>query len=349
MHRRVIRHLVIASSGILLAFCSSPSQPTTNNNNNGNNTTPTCGYSVTPSASLPASGGNGSVTVTQTGNTACQWTATTTNNANNWLTLTGSTSASGSGSVPFSAGSNATSNQLSATIAFSWSGGSASSAISQDAAAAGTCIVSLSSSTQSEPFNGRGDQFQVNPSAACGTWQVSADVPWITNIAPSSSTGTRVVNFTVLANTTGVRTGTITVTSGSSSPKLTVTQDSGVLTPVLKITSTTGKGDNTCDLIAVGSNAGIQCTFDGSQSSPSGGISKYEYFITDTGTSLGTGPILPPSGATVTTTCAVLSKVAKDKTGTKLTPTIKLTITSTDGHIANSAPQLITLTSTGPC
>ncbi len=109
---------------LCLAACESPTEPS-----------PLCSYTVSPAAqSVSSAGGALSSQATRTSGT-CQWSAASTVP---WITLTAA-SGSTSGSVAFSVATN-NGDARSGTISVSWTGGTGTVAVSQEAAP--TVIVS---------------------------------------------------------------------------------------------------------------------------------------------------------------------------------------------------------------
>lgn len=76
---------------------------------------------------------------------------------------------------------------------------------------AGSCQYSLLPTGTNVSANGGPISLLVNAAPASCTWTASADAPWITNLSPTSGTGTMSVAFYVLPNAGASRTGTVTV------------------------------------------------------------------------------------------------------------------------------------------
>jgi hypothetical protein len=75
---------------------------------------------------------------------------------------------------------------------------------------AGSCGYSLSSNNQSFTSAAGTGSFSVNTQSGCGWTATSNNASWITITGGSSGTGTGTVSYSVTANTSGPRTGTIT-------------------------------------------------------------------------------------------------------------------------------------------
>jgi hypothetical protein len=273
-----------------------------------------------------------------TGST-CNWNA---KSDSGWLTLN-KTSGSGSDSIGYTAAANATQTQQTATITLTWDGGGPTTAtVTEAAASPQTCTLTPSSTSQSAPSTGGSNQFQVNATLACGTWQAVPTVSWIHISGPSTGTGTQIVNYTVDPNPGASRPGGILVTAGSNGFTVSVPQDSGALTPSFVVTSP-NRANNNCDLT---SDPTIKCTFDGSASTGTG-IASYEFFIAANDgvmASLGKSKILPSA---VSVSCNnVLNKIVAPGSTTgaaTLRATITLTLTPTTGQPVTSQPQSVTL------
>jgi hypothetical protein len=104
-------------------------------------------------------------------------------------------------------------------------GGTATLTVSQDGAA---CTYQLNPSTQTVPAGGGGPfNTALAIAASCsGSWAASSDVPWITNISPTTGATSGTIMYAVQVNSGAVRTGHVTVQGpGGISATLTVTQD----------------------------------------------------------------------------------------------------------------------------
>jgi hypothetical protein len=170
-----------------------------------------CSYSLpTTSANVPAAGGTG-LTFNINVGANCQWTAATTAS---WITIT-TASGSGGGAVTYTVQPN-NGPQRQATI-------TVNDNLSFTVTQASGCTYSLSSQTLTVTPAGGNFNFQVStPNSNC-QWTATTSSPWIT-VTNGSGTGSGSVQFTVAANVTPERTGTITITGGLT---FTVTQTSG--------------------------------------------------------------------------------------------------------------------------
>jgi Putative binding domain, N-terminal len=264
--------------------------------------------SINPTTNaVVAAGGSFSAAVTATG----AWTAA--GNQPSWLTITSGASGSGNGTIAYTVAANS-GGARSAQITVTSSGGTATLTVNQAAAPAGT--LSLNPTTQNVATGGGSFATQVT---ASGAWNATPDVPWINITSGASGIGNGTINYTVAANSTVARSGYITVTSGTLSQQLKVTEDTGVVTISFTVTST----DPTPVLGGdcwVRPGAVYQCKFDASASGPASLITGYQFRIVDTNFVLGTSQILTnPTG-----TCGFLLNAP--------TPlTIELTVTTKAG------------------
>lgn len=160
----------------------------------------TCAFSVTPtSASISASGGDLTFTVTVTQGAGCSWTAATNDP---FLSVKSGSTGSGNGTVVLTAGANAGGNRsASATIA------GQTIAISQLAAG---CAFNVAASPTSVPAGG-GDvalSISMTQGAACA-WTVASTDPFVTVKSGASGTGNGSAVVTLAANTGGNRSASI--------------------------------------------------------------------------------------------------------------------------------------------
>jgi hypothetical protein len=78
-------------------------------------------------------------------------------------------------------------------------------------AAPGTCTFVVSPMAYSVGEGPTANRLTVTASAEACAWSASADVPWVSVVAPASRTGSGELIFEVAANPAGARTGTLTV------------------------------------------------------------------------------------------------------------------------------------------
>lgn len=172
-----------------------------------------CTYGISsPDASIAASGGNGTFSVS-TG-TSCVWSATS--NAA-WVTVTSGGSGTGSGPVSFSVAAN-TGSARTGTITVA-----GQTFTVRQAAAAVTCSYAISATNAAIAASGGSGTVGVSAGAACG-WTATSNAAWLTVTSGSTGGGNGLVAFSVAANPGGARTGTITVAGQT----FTVTQAAAV-------------------------------------------------------------------------------------------------------------------------
>jgi len=155
----------------------------------------TCAISLSPqSASVPASGGRGSIAVTAN----CEWTATS---SDNWLSVTGATG-TGNGAVTWEASQNPAAQPRTGSIRV----GTQIFTLSQ---AAASCPVTISPNSAAVPSAGGTGVILV--SAPNCQWESAGVTDWI-NLDPPSGAGPVVLRWRVSANASGAeRTATVSV------------------------------------------------------------------------------------------------------------------------------------------
>jgi hypothetical protein len=167
-----------------------------------------CTYSISPaSASVPDSGGSGSVNVTT--QPGCAWSASS---GSAFLTFTNATGHTGSGSVTYAVAPNtATSSRIgTATIA-----GNAFS-VSQ-AAAAPTCSYSINPGAATVGYGTATGVIDVTTQSGCA-WSATSSSSFLTFQNGVGRTGSGTLTYSVAANTsTSTRIGTATVAGNAFS------------------------------------------------------------------------------------------------------------------------------------
>jgi hypothetical protein len=158
-----------------------------------------CSATLNPtSLSSPVGGGTGSQ-VAVTVAAGCAWTATS--NAP-WITITNGASGSGNGAVTFTVAANAGAAR-SGTLTI------ASQTFTVDQA--GNCSATLNPTSLSSPVGGgTGNQVAVTVVAGCA-WTATSNAPWLTITNGASGNGNGTVTFTVAANTSAARSGTLAI------------------------------------------------------------------------------------------------------------------------------------------
>jgi hypothetical protein len=169
--------------------------------------TPGCAYVLTASAAtIPATGGPGSVTL----NTAatCNWSAAS--NAP-WITLTSAPSGNGNATISFSVAANS-GGERSGTLTI---GGQIFTVTQSGAPPAGPgpppCTFAINPTSQTiGAGGGAGTAVALTTATGCA-WTAASNAPWITLTSAASGSGNATVNFSVGANSGGARDGTLTI------------------------------------------------------------------------------------------------------------------------------------------
>jgi uncharacterized protein (TIGR03437 family) len=162
-----------------------------------------CTYALgTTSASFPASGGTGSVSVSAS--PGCQWGASPTVS---WIHINSGTPGSGSGTVTYAVDANTNTSSRSGTIGIAGK----SLTISQTGLA---CSFAVNTRSVAVPSAGvAGNTLAVTANAPDCAWTASANAPWLFVNGGARGTGSATVTFTVGVNPGTSRTGTMTVAS----------------------------------------------------------------------------------------------------------------------------------------
>ena len=172
-----------------------------------------CAFSISPeTASSPAGGGSGRVTVTTAG--GCGWSASS--NVS-WLRIDSGTSGTGNGEVRYTVsptnGPDRTGTMTIAGRTFTVNQGDG-------------CRISLPSSSANIPDEGGSGNFTVETGSSCA-WSASSTVPWVRIDGGANATGNGQVRFTVDRNAGPPREGPITVTREGVEQRFTIRQGDG--------------------------------------------------------------------------------------------------------------------------
>jgi hypothetical protein len=230
-----------------------------------------CTFSISPSsASIPATGGTGSITVTAS-DSSCASTATS--NAA-FITVTSGASLTGSGTVTYSVANNTSTTARTGTITVAGQ----TFTVNQAGAAPGpTCSYTVSPTTASIGLNGGTGSVTVTASdSSCASTAVSNSV-FITITGGASLTGNGTVTYSV-GPSRAARTGTITVAGQT----VTINQ-TNVPTP----TCTFSISPSSTSIAATGGTGSITVT--ASDSSCARTATSNAAFITVTSGASGTG------------------------------------------------------------
>jgi len=207
-----------------------------------------CTFSINPtSAPIPISGGNGSVNVTSTAS-GCPWTA---QSNDSWITVTAGANGTGNGTVTFSvAANNGPARSGTITIA------GKTFTINQ----ASGCTFTLSPSNASFMPAGGSGSFNITTSNPACPWTAITPNSWIIINNGASGTGDGVVSFTVQANVSPERTGTISV----NGQLFTITQSNGC---TYSLPSTSTNVPSSAGSSSFNVNSGAGCTWSATSNS----------------------------------------------------------------------------------
>jgi Putative binding domain, N-terminal/Viral BACON domain len=194
----------------------------------------TCSFSISPSSlSAAAAGASGSSNVTTA--TGCAWTATT--NAPTWLTITSGASGSGNGVVSFNVATNPNPQARTGTLTIA----GRTYTVNQ---AAATCSYSISPSSLTAAAAGATGSTTVTTTSTCA-WTASSSVTWITITGGANGTGSGPVTFTVSANPSAQRSGTLTVAGRTFTVTQSANTCSYALSPASRTIAAAGGSSNT--------------------------------------------------------------------------------------------------------
>jgi hypothetical protein len=207
---------------------------------------------ATTNAQFDAAGGAATVTVTAPG--GCGWTASSTHS---WINLTPG-EGSGAGTLSATVAPN-TGVARSGTILV----GDADLSITQAAAPAPNCGVSLQPTSVSIAAAGGGSSVVVTANAGCA-WTAASQVPWITITPPATGSGSGTQAFTVAANPApSTRSGTIIIGGAT----VTVNQAAAPCVPSINPTSQSIGGPGGAGT-PVAVTAGTGCSWTSTSNAP---------------------------------------------------------------------------------
>lgn len=160
--------------------------------------TPRCGISITNHTStIPAAGGNGSLTVNV--ERECSWSARA---EAPWITLSGA-AGQGAATLSYAVAPNPAGTARRGGIVV----GEQRAEVAQEAAA---CRFDVSPSSGEIGAGGGEISFSVAAPDGCA-WSARSNDPWIANPAPAAGQGSGAVRLTIAANGGGSRNGTVTI------------------------------------------------------------------------------------------------------------------------------------------
>ena len=162
--------------------------------------TPRCGVSITNNTStIPAAGGNGSLTVNI--ERECSWSARA---EAPWITLSGA-EGQGAATLTYTVAPNPIGTARRGGIVV----GEQRAEVAQEAAA---CRFDVSPSSREVGAGGEEISFSVTVPNGC-SWSARSNDSWIANPTPAAGQGSGTVRLTVAANGGGSRNGTVTIGS----------------------------------------------------------------------------------------------------------------------------------------
>jgi len=179
---------------------------------------PACNASISPTSQNVAAAGGAGTPITVSAAAGCPWTATS---GASWIAINSGASGSGNGTVTFTVAAN-TGSARTGTLtiagrAFTVSQGASStpsptppSPPPPSPEPPSSCSYSISPRSRSEPATGASDHVDVSTTNSCG-WTASSNVSWIAITSGAAGTGDGRVNYLVLPNIGGSRTGTLTI------------------------------------------------------------------------------------------------------------------------------------------
>jgi hypothetical protein len=167
-------------------------------------TPPPCTFTVAPTtASVPADGASGQVTVTGSAPT-CTWTASSNDG---WIAIQGAAGGTGSGTLGYTVAPNTAITTRSGTLTVA-----GTTVTITQAAAIPLCTFTVAPTTASVPADGAPGQVTVTASLPTCTWTATSNDGWIAIQGAAGGTGSGTLNYTVASHTaTSPRTGTLVV------------------------------------------------------------------------------------------------------------------------------------------
>jgi hypothetical protein len=209
-----------------------------------------CAASINPTSQSVASTGGAGASIDVAVAAGCAWTAVS--NAP-WLTVSTGASGNGNGTVTFAAGANSGSARI-GTITIA--------AQTFTVTQAGGCAASINPSSQSiGSSGGAGTAVAVTAGTGCA-WTAASNDSWLTISSGASGSGNGSVAFTVAANASSARTGTMLIAGQT----FTVTQAGACTFGITPTSQSIGAGGGTGSAITVTGAAG--CAWSASNNDP---------------------------------------------------------------------------------
>jgi hypothetical protein len=159
----------------------------------------TCTYLLSPTSRSHGPGAEtGSFSVTAP--SGCAWIA---DSPHTWITITSNLKNSGNGTVNYSVSANTTTNARTATMTIAGQ----TFTVTQSS---GTCTYSISPTSRNHGLGAETGSVSVTAPSGC-VWTAASHTAWIAITSGSSGNGNGTVNYSVSANTSVVRTDTMTI------------------------------------------------------------------------------------------------------------------------------------------
>ena len=204
-----------------------------------------CSYTVNPTTvSMGTSGGAAGPFIVATMD-ECPWSATS--NAS-WLSITSGGSGTGDGTVAVSVAAN-TGDVRTGTLTI------ANRTVTVNQASAPCSYSVAPTSISISALGGAGTAVSVTTFSACA-WTAASNASWLTILSGASGTGNGTVSYSVLPNTGGVRTGTLTVAERT----VTISQSAPCTYAILPIGQTVPQSSGTGGPISVMTQSGCMWT-----------------------------------------------------------------------------------------
>jgi hypothetical protein len=268
-----------------------------------------CTFAISPETqSVPASGGEGSVSVTAP--PGCAWTAAS---GAPWITIASGASGSGNGGVSF---------KVAATTGPARTGALTIAGRTFTVNQGADCTTALSPTSAAQAAGGGTGTFEVRTAQGCG-WTAASHAAWLTLTAGTSGNGTGTVRYSAAANAGPQRTGTIT----AGGQTFTVTQDAGCSFAISPATHTaSSSGGN----VSVGVTAAAGCAWTAQSNVPWIGVSSGA-------SGSGTGPVV----------LAIAANAGADRQGTVTIAGQTFTVQQGSGCAYTISPRELSVPSGG--
>jgi hypothetical protein len=170
-----------------------------------------CNATISPTSQNVAAAGGAGTPITVSAAGSCQWAATS---GATWITINSGATGTANGTVTFSVAANTgaarTGTLTVAGRAFTVTQAASSSPAPPPPPPPASCSYSISPRDRNEPALGDNGTVEVSTSNTCA-WTAVSNAGWITITSGASGTGDGRVDYLVLPNVGGGRTGTLTI------------------------------------------------------------------------------------------------------------------------------------------